>query len=133
MTSSVCKCFQERALTFLVRRRSFSRYLEFEVAPTAVYSHRPISSAPVESPPHPARRRDPISPRKRGEVYTAGIFSSKHLEIFALFPFRHFGLETLDLGGLDVGVIVDELGAERLAEECILAQRGDRLAQALWQ
>ena len=39
---------------------------------------------------------------------------SKHLEIFALLPLRDFGLEAFDLGVLDVDVIVDERGTERL-------------------
>ena len=35
----------------------------------------------------------------------------KHLEIFAMLPVRHLGLKPLDLGVLDVNVIVDELCA----------------------
>src|SRR6202158_1367895 len=42
---------------------------------------------------------------------------SKHLEIFALFPVRYFGLEALDFGVLDVDVVVDKAGAERVAKE----------------
>ena len=58
---------------------------------------------------------------------------SKHLEIFALLPVRHFGLEALDLGVLDVDVIIDELGAERLAEEWIFFQRDDGFPERLRQ
>ena len=58
---------------------------------------------------------------------------SKHLEIFAMLPFGHFRLEAVDLGILDVDVIVDEFRAELLAEERIVLQRGDRLAQGLRQ
>src|ERR1700681_1955995 len=45
---------------------------------------------------------------------------SNHLEIFALLPFRDFGLKALDLGVLDVDVVVDEASAQRLAEEGIV-------------
>jgi hypothetical protein len=48
---------------------------------------------------------------------------SKHLEIFALFPVRHLGLEALDLGVLDVDVVVDKARPEGVAEEGILVQR----------
>ena len=48
---------------------------------------------------------------------------SKHLEIFALLPVRHLGLEALDLGVLDVDVVVDEFRAERLAEKRIVLER----------
>jgi hypothetical protein len=58
---------------------------------------------------------------------------SKHLEIFALFPVRYFGLEALDFGVLDVDVVVDEAGAERIAEERIILQREHRLTQCLRQ
>ncbi len=44
---------------------------------------------------------------------------SKHLEIFALFPFRYFRLEALDFGVLDVDVVVDKLRTQRLAKESI--------------
>ena len=57
----------------------------------------------------------------------------KHLEIFALFPVRDFGLEAFDLGVLDVDVIVDELRAQRVAEKRIVLQREHRLAQCLRQ
>src|SRR5450631_3243391 len=45
---------------------------------------------------------------------------SKHLEIFALFPVRHFGLEALDFGVLDMNVVVDKSRAQRLAKERIV-------------
>src|SRR5260370_31630122 len=54
---------------------------------------------------------------------------SKHLEIFALLPVRHLGLKTLDLGVLDVDVIVDKAGAERLAEKVVGLQRDHRFGQ----
>src|SRR5437868_3544416 len=57
----------------------------------------------------------------------------EHLEIFAMLPFRHLGLETFDLGVLDVDVIVDEFFSERAAEERIVVECGDRLAQRLRQ
>jgi hypothetical protein len=53
---------------------------------------------------------------------------SKHLEIFALFPVRDFGLEALDFRVLDVDVIVDEFRAQRVAEKWIILQREYRLA-----
>lgn len=37
---------------------------------------------------------------------------SKHLEIFAVLPVGHLGREAVDLGILDVGVIIDELRPE---------------------
>src|SRR3954451_11232988 len=58
---------------------------------------------------------------------------SEHLEIFAVFPVRDFGLEALDLGLLDVDVVVDELGAERGAKERVGIKRDNRLAQGLRQ
>jgi hypothetical protein len=58
---------------------------------------------------------------------------SKHLEIFAVFPVRDLGLEALDLGVLDVDVVIDKAGAERLAEERIVLQRRHRLLQRLGQ
>ena len=42
---------------------------------------------------------------------------SKHLEIFAVLPVRYLGLKPLDLGVLDVNVIIDEFRAQRLPEE----------------
>ena len=45
---------------------------------------------------------------------------SKHLEIFALFPFRYFGLEALDFGVLDMDVIVDKPRTQRVAKERIV-------------
>ena len=59
--------------------------------------------------------------------------SSKHFEIFALFPVRHLGLEALDLGVLDVDVIVDKARAERVAEERIVLQRVDGFPQCSGQ
>src|SRR4051794_20160004 len=58
---------------------------------------------------------------------------SKDLEIFAMLPVGHFGLEALDLGILDVNVIIDKPGAERIAKEVILLQRRHRLGKRLWQ
>ena len=58
---------------------------------------------------------------------------SKHLEIFAVLPVRRFGLKPLDLGVLDVDVIIHELRPQRLPEERIVLQRKHRLAQALRQ
>ena len=46
--------------------------------------------------------------------------TSKHLEIFALLPVRHFGLKALDLGVLDVDIVVDKAGAQRVAKERIV-------------
>ena len=45
---------------------------------------------------------------------------SKHLEIFALLPVRHFGLKMLDFGVLDVDVVVDKARPECVAEERIV-------------
>jgi hypothetical protein len=71
----------------------------------------------------------PGSAKQREERCIApGTRGSKHLEIFALFPVRDFGLETLDLGVLDANVIVDELRAQRVAEKRIVLQREYRLA-----
>src|ERR1700684_3594691 len=58
---------------------------------------------------------------------------SKHLEIFAMLPVRHFGLEALDLRLLDVHVVIDEAGAERFAEEWIGVECGDSLLQRFRQ
>src|SRR6185312_4921046 len=58
---------------------------------------------------------------------------SKHLEILTLLPVRDLGLETLDLGGLDVNVIVHERCPELLTEERIVAQRRHRLPQRFRQ
>src|SRR4029078_11845089 len=58
---------------------------------------------------------------------------SKYLEIFAVLPVGHLGQEAVDLGILDVGVIIDELGTELFAEERIVLQRADRIAQRLRQ
>src|SRR5713101_5690322 len=65
----------------------------------------------------PRYRSGTLSHKGRGSAPRSRL--SKHFEIFALFPFRHFGLEAIDFGVLDVNVVVDELGAERLAEEGI--------------
>jgi len=59
--------------------------------------------------------------------------ASRHLEIFALFPIRHFGLEALDLGVLDVDVVVGKSRPQRLVEERIVLQRGYRFPQGLRQ
>ena len=58
-----------------------------------------------------------------------------------MFPLRNLGLEPLDLGILDVHVVIDELRAERAAEEWVVVQREawrrqidliyDRLSQEL--
>ncbi len=56
----------------------------------------------------------------------------KHLEIFALFPVRHFGLEALDLGVLDVDVVVDKARAQRVAEERIVLQRNPRASRSVF-
>ena len=53
-------------------------------------------------------------------VGSARPLRSKHLEIFAVLPVGHFRLEALDLGVLDMHVIVDELRTERVAEERVL-------------
>ena len=58
---------------------------------------------------------------------------SKHLEIFAVFPVRHLGLEALEFGALDVNVVIDKAGAERLAEKRIVLERDHRFPQALRQ
>lgn len=51
-----------------------------------------------------------------------------------MLPVRHLGQEAIDLGVLDVGVVVDEFGPELVAERIVL-QRGDRIAQRFrqWQ
>src|SRR6266481_10050151 len=66
----------------------------------------------------PHDRPEPLTPtlshKGRGSPPAAAeAFSppSKHLEIFAMLPVRHFRLETLDLGILDVHVVIDELRA----------------------
>ena len=64
----------------------------------------------------------PIAGRKSGSI---------HLEVFAVLPVGHLGLEAGDLGVLDGQQVVDEAGAQLLAEEGVAAQRGDRLGQAL--
>src|SRR4051794_11909573 len=53
------------------------------------------------------------SPGRRGARVSV---RSKHLEIFAMLPVRHFRLKTLDLGVLDMDVVVHELGPQRLPE-----------------
>ena len=58
---------------------------------------------------------------------------SKHLEIFAMLPVGNLRLKPLDLGVLDVNVIVDELGAERAAEKRIVVEREHRFAQTFRQ
>jgi hypothetical protein len=58
-----------------------------------------------------------FSPPRKGEGSAP---PSKHLEIFAVLPIRHFGLEAIDLGVLDVDVIIHELAAQRLAKERIV-------------
>src|SRR5205085_7865094 len=62
-----------------------------------------------------------------------GMTHSKHLEILALFPVRDVGLKTLDLGVLDVDVVIDEFRAQAVAEKRIVLQRRYRLAQGFWQ
>ena len=50
-----------------------------------------------------------------------------------MFPVRHLRLKPLDLGVLDVHVIIHEFRPERAAEKRIVLQREHRLAQALRQ
>ena len=49
-----------------------------------------------------------------------------------VLPVGDLRLKAFDLGVLDVDVIVDELRAEFLADERVLVQGIDRLAQTLW-
>src|SRR4029453_18555372 len=62
----------------------------------------------------------------RNDAGRVSLFS-KHLEIFAVLPVRYFGLKALDLGVLDVDVIIHKLRAQRSPEERIVVQREHRL------
>src|SRR5258706_1101879 len=55
--------------------------------------------------------------------------ASEHFEVFALLPLGDFRLESLDFRVLDVDVVVDELSAQRFAEEGIVPERKHRLTQ----
>src|SRR5579884_2343613 len=66
--------------------------------------------------------------------------SSKQIQIFVLLPGRHvirLGILLLrkarKLGFLDVGIVIDESLAERVAQPLIGAQRGGGIAQGAWQ
>src|SRR5207237_1076550 len=96
----------------------------------------PISAAiPTTEPAGELRRRGQTCPGHddggAGDFISAGrrlsptARASEHLEIFALLPVGHFGVEAIDLGGLDEGVVVDEGGAERVAKEGVGLQRVD--------
>jgi hypothetical protein len=63
-----------------------------------------------------------------GLKFSLTIIGLKHLEIFAVLPFRNFGLEAFDLGVLDIDVVINEFGAHRIAEERVILQRGRRFA-----
>ena len=69
----------------------------------------------------------PTATKERHDLTTRCTVSragdSEHLEIFALLPLRNFGLEARDLGVLDRQEVVDEAGAQILAEEGVPAQR----------
>src|ERR1044072_98988 len=83
----------------------------------------------MQNPPGAAR----LSLRQVRDEARESRSSSKHLEIFAVLPVRHFGLQTIDLRVLDVDIIVHERRPQRVAEERIVVQRKHRLAQRLRQ
>src|SRR6267378_1638812 len=62
-----------------------------------------------------------------------GMPPSKRFEILTMLPVGDLGVEALDLGVLDVDVVVDELLPQRLPEKCVVTQGRHRLAQAFRQ
>src|SRR5690242_2482176 len=100
------------------------------------------SSVPAGPPPTIATcvrsimrppRRSTLSAAHRQGNRRRDLSLSKQLEIFAMLPVRDLGLEAIDLGILDVDVVVHERRAQRVAEERVVVKREHRLPQALWQ
>src|SRR5439155_7097509 len=66
-------------------------------------------------------------------AHDEGWITLEQLEIFALLPFRDFGLVARDLGFLDAQIIIDETAAEPVGKAVVVAQRTQRLVEILRQ